>query len=89
MNTILISYDLIDPGQDYQELYDYLKDYDGWCHPLESLWMIKTDKDHLQVRNEVKNLIDRNNKILVIDATGNEMAWSNLSKEASDWIKNN
>ncbi len=90
MSTLLISYDLQAPGKDYEKLWDYLRTYGNWARPLESVWLIKTDKTPEEVRNLIQNsYIDRNDKIFVVDVTGKSAAWDNLVAEVSTWIKNN
>ena len=36
----VISYDLKIPGRDYTSLYDAIKSYNEWQHPLESTWIV-------------------------------------------------
>lgn len=90
MNTLLVSYDLQAPGKDYQKLWDYLRSYDYFAKPLESLWLIKTDSTPEQVRDLVcANYVDKNDKIFIVDVTGKSAAWINLPNKVSDWIKEN
>jgi hypothetical protein len=71
MNTIMIDYDLVIPGQ------------------KKSTWLIRTDKTHVQVRDDILRIIDGNDKVLVTDVTRAQMAWEGLSSEVSEWIKIN
>ena len=89
MNRLLISYDLIAPGKDYEKLYEYLKGFPYWAKPLESLWVVKTSKEYDIVRDEIKDFIDANDKLIVVDITGDAMAWYGLSSEVSQWLLNN
>jgi hypothetical protein len=84
MKRLLISYDLIRPGQDYDDLIEYLESY-RHAKPLYSVWLIVTNKSAETVRDELKNkLLDSNDKVVVVDTTGDAAAWSG----GVDWIKN-
>ena len=48
---LLISYDLIDPGQDYSGLYEEIKAADAWWHHLDSTWIISTESGPDECRN--------------------------------------
>ena len=88
MNRILISYDLVSPGRNYDDLYDYLTSFPKWARPLESVWVVKTKKSYSQVKTEiVNNYLDSNDKLLVVDITGSASSWHNIPDK--DWIKNN
>lgn len=91
MNTFLISYDLGLPEiySDYKILKKYIKSYIYWAKPLQSVWFIRTTKSVVEVRDEIKLRIDNNDKVLVIDVTGKSWASNNLSKEVTNWMKNN
>ena len=91
MNTYLISYDLGLPEtyNDYKTLTQYIKSYSTWAKPLQSVWFIKTDKTISQVRDEIKTKVDSNDKVLVIDVTSKGWGTYNVSKEVTDWMKNN
>ncbi len=89
MNKILISYDLHKPVKDYEELYRYLKGFGTRAKPLESLWMVKTSKSHIAIRDEIVAHIDKDDSIIVIDVSGDAMAWRGLGDKVSEWLKNN
>jgi hypothetical protein len=86
MNTILVSYDLCVPGKDYSKLWSYLKSFENWARPLESVWLLKITTDVELFRDDLLNYIDRNDKIFVVDVTGRPTAWNNLTTEVVNWI---
>lgn len=88
-NTILVSYDLIAPGKDYSRLWEHLRSYSSWTKPLESVWLLKTQRSATEVRDNLKSHIDKNDKLLVIDVTSKAAAWHNLGDKINQWIKNN
>jgi len=87
MNRLLISYDLRAPGRNYEALIDYITNFPKWAKPLESVWVAKTNKSYDTVRDEMINLVDSNDKLLVVDITGCAAKWYNIPPE--NWIKNN
>lgn len=87
MKTFLISYDLLNkPIYDYSRLITYIKSYGAWAKPLESFWLIKTNKDIATVRDEIKSVVSANDKIIVMDVTSVNWATFNISKEVTDWM---
>lgn len=88
MKTIQINYDLVAPGRDYQALYDYIRSHDGYATPLESLWLIRTNKTAFTVRDELIRLVDANDKVATFDVTGDEWG-TNFSNAHTDWMQRN
>ena len=81
----IISYDLMKPKQNYEELYVALKTYKYWGRLTESTWAIVTAKTHVEVRDELRKHIDENDRLIVI-RSGRAAAWTHLM--ASDnWAK--
>jgi hypothetical protein len=88
MRTIQINYDLRLPGRDYERLYDYIKSLDGWCHLLESCWLVRTWKTAGDVRDELRRFVDANDKVATFDVTG--VSWAtNFSADTTAWMKRN
>lgn len=86
--TYLISYDIKDgDNQIYSELYEYIKSHGTWSRITESLWAIKTNKSAPIIRNEIKELLPENSRIMVI-RSGTEAAWSNVICR-NKWLKEN
>lgn len=50
MRVYQISYDLR-KQRNYEALYERIKAYGTWCHPLESTWIIACNQTAEQVRN--------------------------------------
>ena len=87
MNTYLISYDLKQPGRNYQGLYDAIKSYGTWGKINNSTWIIKTYNSAVQIRDYLLQHIDYNDSIFVIK-TERESAWRNV-RANNEWLKNN
>ena len=90
MSVFLISYDLglIESREIYQSLISYIKSIDAWAKPLQSVWLIKTDKSASEIRDGLKTYLDSNDKVLVIEV---KKHWGSfgLSKDVTDWMKEN
>lgn len=86
MWILCITYDLRQPGRDYSALYSYLKSFPDWCHALESVWFVKTDRSPKTIRNAARSHMDSNDGILIFRAT-TPGAWAGLSDEISKWLK--
>jgi hypothetical protein len=89
MSTYLVGYDLDKPGQDYSDLVESIKGLGPWWHHLDSTWLVVSDLDYKQVRNQLKQYLDTNDKLLVINVSNDDAAWSGFNKKGSQWIKDN
>ena len=87
MNVLMIGYDLKRPGQKYDELIEYLESHGTWWHDLDSTWLVKTPLTALQMLNEVKRHVDSNDKVLVLNVTGDVWATIGMSDEGNDWLQ--
>lgn len=87
MSLFIVSYDLIS-NRDYSKLYEAIRKYGSYAHILESVWIIKSSSSSINIRDNLKSYMDSDDKLFIAKLTG-ESAWKNLSKEVSDWIKNN
>ncbi len=87
MKTYLISYDLLKPGRDYSKLHDAIKAMaNGWCHALESVWLINTSLSASEIIDKLIPHVDSNDRLIVI-LQGNDWASYNLSTNKNDWLK--
>ena len=80
-----ISYDLNKPCQDYEELYEAIKELGSWWHYLDSTWLVSTNLNASQIFSKLKEHIDANDNILVISVGNDYSGW--LPKKAWEWIK--
>lgn len=90
MATYLISYDLGMPetSEDYQELINCIKSLGStWAKPLYSVWLVKSSMVIADVRDALRERIDRNDRLFVVDVTGDASAWFNLPEEVATWLK--
>ena len=88
MKTYIITYDLNSPGQDYDALYDAIQQIGSWCHPQDSVWIVKTAKNITDTRDAIAVHLDANDSLFVAALTG-ESAWTGIPTECSSWLKSN
>lgn len=76
MKKYMVSYDLVKPGKDYTNLINRLKQH-GAVKILLSQWVIRTTWTAAQLRDDLQQHIDSNDRLLVTGLTG-EAAWTAL-----------
>lgn len=81
---LLISYDLIAPGQDYSGLYEEIKAADAWWHHLDSTWIISTESGPDEWQKRLRKHMDADDSLLVIQVTNNYQGW--LPESAWKWL---
>lgn len=77
LNSKIITYDLRAPGRNYDNVYQYIQSYSVWGKLTESTWFINSPKSCIQIRDEIKRLVDYNDRIFVAELTG-VAAWLNV-----------
>lgn len=87
MAVYVVSYDLQKPGKDYKGLSEELQRSPSWWHYLESTWLISTREDANQLYNRLREHLDVNDSILVVQAGTGVQGW--LPKDAWTWIQQN
>ena len=76
-NSKIITYDLCSPGKNYDKLYEYLKSLPDYACVCESVWFTTSTKTCSTIRNEIKAVVDSNDRIFVAELTG-AAAWRNI-----------
>jgi hypothetical protein len=88
MKILIITYDLINPGQNYEELLKKIKAYPGWARLGGSSYLISTDSNVEQVRNNLSTVLDSNDKLFVSSCPV-PSAWHGLPDDVAKWILEN
>ena len=86
-HCFIVVYDLCNPGQNYQELHNAIKGFPHWGKLTESAWAIVSDKSAANIRDFLRQFIDTNDRLLVVQS-GCNAAWQNMLA-SNDWIRNN
>jgi hypothetical protein len=86
-NNLHISYDLNNPGQNYEKVIERIKTLGNWAKIHKSYWYVKSNLNAEQAMNKVWEVMDANDTVYVVDATNNEAAWQNIGTQASSYIQ--
>ena len=86
---LLITYDLRSSDKDYTSLYDGIKkNCAKWWHYMDSVWIIKTENTPDGIVDFLKDKIDKDDRLFVVDITQQKrQGW--LPSKAWEWIKAN
>ena len=84
-NAKIVCYDLCQPGRDYSRLISRIQQYRNVCKLTESCWIISTTANCEQLRDDLRNYVDTNDRIFVAALTG-AAAWRNMLSQ-SETIK--
>ncbi|MFX5825452.1 hypothetical protein ABTE10_00945 [Acinetobacter baumannii] len=87
MTIYSVTYDLI-KSKDYSKMIEGIKEVsnDTWARPTLSQWIISSNKTAGQIRDFLKDYMDSDDVLFVIEVkTDNWGSW-NLSKEVVNWL---
>jgi hypothetical protein len=90
MATYIVSYDLVgkaETSQDYERLIDAIKLYGTYAKVLKSVWILKSNTTAAQVRDDLRQYTDGDDRLLVAALTG-ETAWTKILA-SSEWMTGN
>lgn len=82
MAVYLITYDLKQPGRNYQPVYEYLKRFTH-CKGMESVWLLETSKSTASILDDLKSLTDKSDVVFV---TRLQRDWASLHYGCGDWL---
>ena len=83
--VIIITYDLMSPGQNYTRLTNRIRTYSEWAKVGYSCYLVYTTWTPNQVRDDLLNYIDSNDK-LYVGLSPAPSAWYGLDSVVSQWI---
>lgn len=87
MTVYAVTYDLHNPGQDYQKLHDQLKSYRNYSKRFDSFWLIDATQSAAEIRDDLIKVVDENDKIFVIEVK-RHWAGRKLADGMVNWLKN-
>ncbi|NZA25072.1 hypothetical protein H0E84_01615 [Luteimonas sp. SJ-92] len=86
-NNLFVSYDLHNPGQDYSSVIEAIKSLGSWAKVHKSVWYVSSNLSADAAVTKVWAAMDRNDSLIVVDASNNSASWQNLSDEVAKHIQ--
>lgn len=87
MKTYIVTYQFRNYSKNYTSFYEAIKtNYPEWQHPMESLWLIRTDEIPLEIFGKLKPYLGDTDSIFVAEITDSHEGW--MSSSFWSWIKN-
>ncbi|WP_234179291.1 hypothetical protein [Sphingopyxis sp. NFH-91] len=86
-NNLHISYDLYQPGQNYDGVIAKIKELGSWAKVHKSFWYVNSPYTARQAVNHIWPAMDARDTIYVVDATNNNSAWENLPDNVASHIR--
>lgn len=84
----IVSYDLSQPGQNYEKVLQAIKSYGYWARLGGSAYIVISDTSPVEIRDRIGRQLDANDKLFV-GVVKAPAAWVGLGDEISDWLKKN
>ncbi|AXT46586.1 hypothetical protein B0T40_10515 [Chromobacterium haemolyticum] len=86
MNKLLITYDLVAPDTNSEEVNFVIKSLGSWAHIQESVWFVRSQLNYIEARDSIKLVMHPRDRIFVAEITN--AAWSTLSDEVTEFMLN-
>ncbi|RZG63607.1 hypothetical protein EXE25_19025 [Acinetobacter bouvetii] len=87
MATYSITYDLI-KSKDYTKIIEGIKKVSegNWARPTKSQWIIISTKTSGQIRDFLKNYMDSDDVLFVIEVKDDNWASWSVAREVTNWL---
>ncbi|GEL67243.1 hypothetical protein [Marinilactibacillus psychrotolerans] len=66
-----ISYDLNDPGQKYDEVFDIIKNFGAYIKLQKSFWLVRSNLSPQEMSNKLNKVLDNNDSLFICELTKN------------------
>ncbi len=86
-NNLHISYDLNQPGQNYEAVIKKIKELGSWAKVHKSFWYVSSTRTASEAVDFIKPALDKNDQVYVVDAQRNEAAWNSLPADVEKHIQ--
>lgn len=87
LKSLLIILDLQNKEKSYEKLYEYLQGFASWARPLNTAWLVQSEKDSPQVIGELKTLVGPADAVLVTEVDNTDWSALNIASDVTDWMK--
>jgi predicted membrane-bound dolichyl-phosphate-mannose-protein mannosyltransferase len=89
-NNLIISYDLYKQGQNYDALIAEIKKLGrAWARVNLSVWYVNSTYSTEEAKQKLLAVMDRNDKLFIVDATNNMASIYNLPAEVEKLLRAN
>ena len=82
----IVTYDLGQPTQRYDELLTLIKDCPRWARLSQSSYLVVSDMTAVELRDKFKTVLDGNDR-LYVGAVKTPAAWTGMPEVVTGWIK--
>ena len=82
----IVTFDLGEPTQRYEELVSLIKDGSRWARLCHSSYLIVSDLSAVQLRDKFKVALDGNDR-LYVGSIKAPAAWTGMPDSVTKWIK--
>lgn len=86
MKCYAVSYDLIGPNRNYEQIHKAIRNLDCFAYVHESLFIVQSYMNAQELFDVLIKSLDSNDKLLVIEL-GKNASWIGLSDDLGNWLK--
>jgi cytochrome c556 len=86
-NNLVVSYDLNNPGQNYEKVIAAVKCLGSWAKVHKSVCYVSSTYNATQAVDKLWAVMDANDSVFVVDANNQNAAWQSLSAEVANHIR--
>lgn len=88
MTPYIITYDLINPGQKYDDIKDIISNLSSaYIHLQKSVWLIKSSETPDSICSKIRTVIDNNDELFICELKHNYQGWH--SEKSWNFIREN
>lgn len=82
----IVTYDLSQPGQNYDKLLNLIKAEMDWARLGGSSYLVESNSTAVALRDKYKAALDSNDQ-LYVGAVSSPAAWTGMPNDVTEWIK--
>lgn len=86
-NNLHISYDLYQPGQNYDGVIAKIKELGSWAKVHKSFWYVNSAYTAEQAVDHIWPAMDARDTIYVVNSTDNSASWQGISDEVASHLR--
>ncbi|AYW50829.1 hypothetical protein C7H83_10285 [Tetragenococcus halophilus] len=83
----MISYDLSEPGQKYEDVFDAIKSFGSYINLQKSFWLVRSNLTPNQMSNKLENVIDENDSLFICELVDNYAGQADVGEKEREFIK--